>query len=477
MKKNEKNDIKSKIKEVISRCNDNPELYSNIIKDFFTKGIDKRGSSLELLKILPELKEKDLQKKFKENKKKLCDFIQNPKIEGLEIYNVLSCIFGAFLGDAIGAFCEFHKCSSNNYKKIFRDSPVFGQLKGQITDDSEMAMCLAYAIMDNPEKENLNPNYFYFYYGAWSKSNPIDIGNTTKKAFKKFDFIKYNPKNNNFETIRDEIFASNYNSLSNGFLMRKTTLIAWIYYRFMGEIKNAFKDINDNKKLLELYKKLKDISNIDNQCTHPNEELVCASSFYCIMALGAISGLRSSNIIDKIYNFCKDEYFNTQKDAEAKVARNIIFYIDYFKDPKFSFEENFVNPKGVFFTNKNIGWYEHSFRLIFYFLINFEIMKEKDKFKNILHQICNLGGDTDTNACVVGGVIGPLIGMKNFGDYFEKVLDVIPRDRSLFSICIMALYVQYLKKSNRNPELIKNNYYFLETILTLIYDDVEIDYT
>jgi ADP-ribosylglycohydrolase len=473
----ENNDIKSKIKEVISKCSSQPTIYSNIIKEFFIRGIDKKSPTLEYLKILPELKEKDLQKKFKDNKQKICDFINNQEFEGLEFYGVLSCIFGAFVGDAVGGFCEFLKCSKNNYKKIFRDVPVFGQLKGQITDDSEMAMCLAYAIMDNPEKENLNPNYIYFYYGSWARSNPIDMGRTTEKAFKKFDFNTFNPKNGNFKYIQDEIFASNHDSLSNGFLMRKSTLIAWIYYRFMGEIRNAFKDINNNQALLKLYEKVKDFSNIDNQCTHIGLECDSASAFYIIMALGAIHGLRSSNIIDKIYNLCKDEYFAQKNDEETKVARNITFYIDAFKNPQFSFEDNFENPNSYYTVNKRIGWYDHSFKLILYYLVNFEIMEEKDKFKTILHQICNLGGDTDTNACIVGGIIGPLIGFKNFGDYFDKVLDVIPHNRSLFSICIMVLYVQYLKKSNRNTDLIKNDHVFLETILTLLYDDIEIDYS
>ena len=63
-------------------------------------------------------------------------------------------------------------------------------------------MCLAYAIMGNPEKENLNPNYIYFYYGAWYKSNPIDMGHTIEKAFKKFDFNKFNPINDNLRMFK-----------------------------------------------------------------------------------------------------------------------------------------------------------------------------------------------------------------------------------------------------------------------------------
>ena len=289
----EKNDIKQKIDEVLLKCSD-PILYSNILKDFFTNGIDKPSKSLESLNILPKINDKVLKKKFEDNKNKICDYIKNKITKNLSIYPVLSCIFGSFVGDAVGAFCEFHKCSKNNYKKIFKDKPVFGQTPGQVTDDSEMAMCCAYAIMDNPEKNKIDPNYLYFYYGAWSQSHPVDIGTTTRKAFTNFDFHKFNPKNNNFNQIENQIFSNNKNSLSNGFLMRKSTLITWIYYRFYKEINCAFSSINDNTCLLELYKKVKKISNIDNKCSHPKLETCIISAFYIIMALGTIKQLRAS---------------------------------------------------------------------------------------------------------------------------------------------------------------------------------------
>ena len=36
--------------------------------------------------------------------------------------------------------------------------------------------------------------------------------------------------------------------------------------------------------------------------------------------------------------------------------------------------------------------------------------------------------------------------------------------------------VMYLKKSNGDSSLIKNEHYFLKTILTLLYDDFEVDF-
>ncbi len=148
----EKNDIKQKIDEVLLKCS-NPILYLNILKDFFTNGIDKPSKSLESLNILPKINDKVLKKKFEDNKNKICDYIKNKITKKLSIYPVLSSIFGSFVGDVVGAFCEFYKCSKNNDKKIFKDKPIFNQTPGQVTDDSKMAMCYAYDIRDNPKKK------------------------------------------------------------------------------------------------------------------------------------------------------------------------------------------------------------------------------------------------------------------------------------------------------------------------------------
>ena len=466
--------IKQKIAEILLACSNNQDIYSNIIKDFYTKGIDKPSIYIQSFG-LSEIKEKDIQKKFKENKKKLVDYIKNIK-SNLAIYKVLSCIYGSFLGDAIGAFCEFHASSNKNYKKIFHDPPVFQQLPGQITDDSEMAMSFAYAMMDNPLKETIDPNYLYFYYGAWSRSKPIDIGHTTIKAFSKFNFNEYHPKNKNFQNVFNEIFSNNYNSLSNGFLMRKSTFIAWFYHRFYRLVNDAFNPINDNKLLLDLYDKLKELSRIDNQCTHPNLQTNAASAIYCIMALGAINGLRANNIIDKIVNLCQDKNFIKKGEDEQYISNFILFFYQKFKSHNFEFWNSFTNSQSKDCITKTIGWYGHALKLTLYYLINFEQIDEKKRFQQIMEEICNLGGDTDTNCCIVGAVIGPLSGLQNFGSYFDKVIDVIPRNRYLFSICIMLLYVLYLNKSNRNNELIEDKHYFLRTVLTLLYDDVEINF-
>ena len=90
-----------------------------------------------------------------------------------------------------------------------------------------------------------------------------------------------------------------------------------------------------------------------------------------------------------------------------------------------------------------------------------------------MNQICDLGGDTDTNCCIVGAVIGPLIGMGNFGEEFNKMIELIPPNRAIYSVSMILLFVIYLYKSNKDENLIKDNKYFLRQILTMLYGTID----
>jgi len=50
--------------------------------------------------------------------------------------------------------------------------------------------------------------------------------------------------------------------------------------------------------------------------------------------------------------------------------------------------------------------------------------KKTDFFERAIRETVSLGGDTDTNACIVGGLIGSIIGVKSIQRYhLAKVLN------------------------------------------------------
>ena len=67
-----------------------------------------------------------------------------------------------------------------------------------------------------------------------------------------------------------------------------------------------------------------------------------------------------------------------------------------------------------------MGWLKNGFVLTFFFLMYFEVYNEipaekredKDYFTHVFKKVISVGGDTDTNACVVCAVIGAVVGFK-----------------------------------------------------------------
>jgi ADP-ribosylglycohydrolase len=61
-----------------------------------------------------------------------------------------------------------------------------------------------------------------------------------------------------------------------------------------------------------------------------------------------------------------------------------------------------------------MGFHGHAFILSFYYLLRYDKKKvsDEDFYFNAVRETIRFGGDTDTNACIVGGMIGALVGFK-----------------------------------------------------------------
>lgn len=68
-----------------------------------------------------------------------------------------------------------------------------------------------------------------------------------------------------------------------------------------------------------------------------------------------------------------------------------------------------------------MGWLLRAFVLSFYYLLRHETYSSQNKEKIMYHdsirQTIQEGGDTDTNACIVGGMLGALFGIKFLPSY------------------------------------------------------------
>ena len=137
-------------------------------------------------------------------------------------------------------YSNFLEYNPENYKNIL--SPKGPWPPGEITDDSEMGLCLSYAIMDLPDIKNLDEKYIFFYYGTWIETNPIAAGAATKNSLRLFKSdehtkLLYNEneednKNNDkiIENVNETVKKINIQTLANGHLMRISTFHVCFFF-------------------------------------------------------------------------------------------------------------------------------------------------------------------------------------------------------------------------------------------------------
>jgi ADP-ribosylglycohydrolase len=380
--------------------------------------------------------------------------IQKANKNSLMIYNGCSILVGANLGDLMGSFCEFASPNENNHKAIWSaTNPIFGTAKGQLTDDSEMAISMALGIieslskywLDHSQLSNFNFNFISYYYLFWFLTKPFDIGNTTYSALNVKDWKNHLEKDYSNDSLVSKMYKNsqnfNINSLSNGFLMRHTPLTVFLYYFFeMNEEKKDcinFKRCVEAKKYDELFLFLLNFTNKEINLIHSNPECFVAAVIYDFLIISMLTYKTKENYyneLDEILNFDPKfhidlliEFLETLlKSTNQDIKKRYIFKIlDNLKNINDidNFEEESKKSELLKVGENSIVYYMHAINLIFFivkFLSEFNKIKEFGIYRNIINIICNKGGDTGTNCCIVGGVIGTIIGIKQIEDEYLK---------------------------------------------------------
>ena len=259
----------------------------------------------------------------------------------------------------------------------------------------------------------------------------------------------------------------NKDMLSNGFLMRLSTFIVWYYYQNKKELLKLFNDEN----YIEIYYNLQKELIKDIEITHPNKENLIVGTIYVFIGISTLFLYKPMNILNKVNDLLKNDLFLKDENILEIKVKNIIenCLIDYKKKDfdKYKYFEN-INIKS--------GWYIHSFKLMFYYLYTFNNIVNDEKIENIysyiIKEICDFGGDTDTNCCIVGAIIGPLIGFFNFErTYFNIFINYYCDVRIQYTNAFMYFYVKYLEDSKtikKGSEQKEIRYNFIKCLYTMI---------
>jgi ADP-ribosyl-[dinitrogen reductase] hydrolase len=271
-------------------------------------------------------------------------------------------VFGALIGDAAGGVLEFMgRKPTKDEVQIAMDMPgggVFNLAPGQFTDDGEMTVVLLNSLASSDGSYLLNQ--VAKAYCGWARSKPFDIGMATSSALIE---DPYDESSDALE-IKVERQAAKYNSESkaNGSLMRATPL---------GVIATSL-SLED---AIEVARK-------DARLTHPNETCQHATVAY-VLAMRHL-----------ILN---------PGDAKGAFATAVAYAREYSLEVT-EWLELVANRKPEP-TYPLAGFVKHAFSNAFYHLRLGSI------YEDAIAQTLERGGDTDTNACIVGGLIGALHGV------------------------------------------------------------------
>lgn len=268
-------------------------------------------------------------------------------------------MLGALVGDAAGATLEFcHREITEEMALKAMTMPGGGAIRvgpGQITDDGELTLTL-WRALNSDDAQSLMKGY-----NDWYESCPFDMGRTCSLAFETYyDYFK---GRNVFsvEGCKNIIKKMNELSEANGALMRATAIATWAakYPQMSVGIDWARKDA-----LL----------------SHPS--IVCqeVNMIYVSAIIHILSGKTPQETLQ-----LTNEFVSTQITSE--------------KVKKWYFEESLDISE--LDSTKQIGHVRWGFVMAMYFLRNPDIGFE-DAIKITLMK----GGDTDTNAAIVGGLVG-----------------------------------------------------------------------
>jgi len=275
----------------------------------------------------------------------------------------MGCLLGACVGDAAGAPLEFigHTPTLEEVKRAISmpGGGVLGVAPGQITDDGELTLCLARGLAG---KKLFNIETIAMQYHWWTASSPFDVGRTTQNAFGSAQRISPGQLDGYAPVMERAAFQKNMLSKANGSLMRATPLGIW------------GRQLDDDE--------LASYAQSDSKLSHPNSSCQHAEACYVI----AIASLMR-NLGERLEAFVR-----AQRWAEACAPREVR---DWLQDA----EDDVVVP-----YEPQIGFVRIAFTHAFRHLL------KGSNYMEALTETLAGGGDTDSNACIVGGLLGAACG-------------------------------------------------------------------
>ncbi len=274
----------------------------------------------------------------------------------------VGAVLGALVGDAAGAVLEFLDRpvtgADVDHAMTMPGGGTWNVAPGQVTDDGELTMCLLRALAGGGARprDAAAPRY-----AAWVASRPFDIGATTSASLgclRRPEWSKRAEEIGVADAITEAARQRCMESKANGSLMRISPLAVWGAARSRDELLVAAAE--------------------DASLSHPNPSCVDAARAY-VLALSTLvrTGGDVAAALEEVHAWASraacEEVRGWLEDAASGV------------EVPFTPLDGFVR----------IG-FTHAFRHL----------HRGTTYEAGLREVLAGGGDTDTNACIVGGMLG-----------------------------------------------------------------------
>ncbi len=269
-------------------------------------------------------------------------------------------LIGSAVGDALGVPVEFKS------RQYLQQNPVtdmmgygtYNMPPGTFSDDSSMMFCLAESLCNGYNLNDIAEKFqMWMHEGYWTADGEVfDVGISTRKTINRLRVVK-NPT---------EAGSTSESDNGNGSLMRILPLAIFT------------KDLSIDERC-EI---VKEVSSI----THAHNRSVLACIYYIEFALNVLD---SENL--------EEAYLNTNFWLKLFLEENEIY------KNEFPYFERILNGKLIDLKEdeiKSTGYVMDSLEASIWCLLH------TNSYKDCVLKAVNLGHDTDTIACIAGGIAG-----------------------------------------------------------------------
>ena len=299
-------------------------------------------------------------------------------------------IWGALVGDACGAPLEFYDdVITEETARHAITMPGRGSLRvgpGQITDDGELTLALWCVLRGRDPASGFPLENVAKAYVAWYESFPFDIGRTCSLAFDALS--EWVDDEKGITEVLGIIDDMSSRSEANGAMMRITPLATW-WASYPISV-NGIVCIEDTARFAAAAAKM------DARLSHPGYVTRDANAVYIYALTLLLLGCDTKEVIQRVEGF-----------ETCDTVRSWI-------------EESKGKWETLSDASNMIGHVRHAFVAALWFLRRPEI-----GYTDAICKILQRGGDTDTNAAIVGGMVAcyqPIpVQMKNAVMQFDCV--------------------------------------------------------